>query len=217
VEEPLRDAGELGRAVVNLVEGEPEAARKTEAEARLIDEARRLAVLVDERSVKRRPAPVGPLHDVADEHMGVELRVARPRGAVAKARRHEAARSDPLAPVVAAPSEGGVGLQVGERLGDGVVVRPSDGVAQVIGTEAVEDAHRLRRREGDVEAGDPIGPKPPDERLAVGGRPAGEEGTERFRLDVSREPELGAGPADPATGRLAGADVVLLQPCRDAS
>ena len=81
---------DLGHALVHRPPPHPrQALADRRAQVRLVQEARRLGVLVDRRGIKRRPATVDAARHVRRDHMGVQLRILGAAHAMAIRRRHE--------------------------------------------------------------------------------------------------------------------------------
>ena len=79
---PLGHPLELGHAADRWAEADAERLAEAGPERRLVDEAGRAGVGVDQAGVGGRPGAVGPLRHIGHQHVGVELGVAGPRGAM---------------------------------------------------------------------------------------------------------------------------------------
>ena len=123
---------------------EPECLGDLVAELRLIQIADGLGPAVQRPGIQRGPPVVRPVHQVRDHHMGVEMRVASPGGAVAKRRGDEPVTSNNLSATVATPAPRRLRLEHRECFTNRRIVRDTHGVADLGGAEAVEDRHRLR-------------------------------------------------------------------------
>jgi hypothetical protein len=121
------------------------------AELGLVQVADRLRPVVERSGVEGGPSVVGPVDEVGDHHVGVEVGVAGARGAVSERSGDEPVAIDDLGSAMASPASRCFGLEHRERFTDGDVVRLADGSADVGGAEAVEDRHRLRSAERRVE------------------------------------------------------------------
>ena len=148
------EALDLGDAVGDLLPADAEPAGQLMAKVRLVDVAGGLRVVVDRRVVEPGPAAVRPAGRVGDEDVGVELRVAGAGGAVEVGGGDEAVAVDELAPAVAAPGPAGLALHVVECGGDRGAVGGGDLRPGALAAERPGQRDRLRRREGEVEAGD---------------------------------------------------------------
>lgn len=96
------------------------------AQLRLVEVAAGLGVRIEAARIECRPAPVGALRHVRDEHMRVQLRVAGTARAVAKRGRDEPVAGHELGAAVPAPCDGGMALHVVERALDGGLVGVAD-------------------------------------------------------------------------------------------
>ena len=128
----------------------------------------------------------------------------------------KAAATSPSAPMLfwpPAPSADpeGMALEIAERLVDGVVVDTAHDGRDGRIREPEEQGDRLGSRQGEVEAGHPLGLVHPagGEDLAIG-RDAGEDPAEVIRRHGTLEPEAPGTLPQPETGRLPRSRVVLL-------
>ncbi len=153
-------------------EADAERLAEAGAERRLVDEAGRASVDVDQAAVGGRPGAVVPLGHVGHQHVSVELGVTGPRGAMDEGGADESLRPDAAEPPGSPADEQRPALEVVESLGDGVGVHGTDGGRDVPVREAVEEGDRFGGREGQVEARHPASRRPP--RRRSGSRPAGE-------------------------------------------
>ena len=117
---------------------------------------------VEQSGVGCRPAPVLGQYGVGHQHVRMELRIARARRPVAEGGADQAAGADAHLPAGSAPGLRGVALEVAEGVDDRFVVGGPDGIGHRSLGQPPQQAHRLRGRKGEVEAGHP---GPPD-RLA---------------------------------------------------
>jgi hypothetical protein len=146
-----RHADDLGGPVRDWAEAHPETRDEPGAARRLVDEAGSAALLVGEGGMQRRPAIVASVHEVGDEHVGVQLRVAGSRRAVPEPRSYETRGLHTNGAGVTAPREGSVHLYICEPVADRLVVGLTDCIADEIVTQPVENADGLRRREREIE------------------------------------------------------------------
>jgi hypothetical protein len=79
-------------------------------------------VRVDEPAIKRRPAPVLSPHQVRDENVRVQLRIAAAARPMHERGRHQPVTTDGLGAAGAASCEGSRPLEVDERLRNGARV-----------------------------------------------------------------------------------------------
>ena len=187
----------------------PELARQQRPQPRLVEVAGGLRVRVDPATVERRPAPVGAEHDVGDEHVRVELRIAGPRRPMPERRRDQPAARNHVDAARPAARHAGRPLDVAERLGDRPIVRVTDRAAQLVVADPEQHADALRRRERQVEPRNPPVHDPP-ERRAAARMLAGEHAIEADRIDRPDEPERPPAVSDPDPGRFRPAEVVVL-------
>jgi hypothetical protein len=154
---------------------------------------------------------VGALHDVGDQAMGVELGVALARGPVDEGGYCEAVRAHPPThPALLAACEGGLVLQEPQGGGDGLGVGPGDDRRRLGCPECPQQRRRLGTGVGGVEG----------ERLplavafqqvdAGGGMHTLDQGPQLIGLHHPCQTQLGRPPALPHAGRLADAEVVLV-------
>ena len=212
------DARDLGPAVVDLGPLDAEALGELVAQDRLVEEAGGAGVLVDERAVQRPEAAVDALGHVGHQQVGVEVGIAGPAGAVAERGHGQAVPADALGAGVAAPGHGRVLLEVGDGLGRGRLVGGDDLGLDRGAAEGVEQRDRLRRRDGDVEAGHGglAAARSHREQALAGGRVvAAEDELERLGVDLAGQGQVLGQAAVPSTGRFAGAEVVVLDAVGD--
>lgn len=129
---------------------------------------------------------------------------------MAERRGDEAVAGDAFVAARAAPGHGRVPLHVVERRVDGGLVCRADVSRERVVAEPVEDADRLGRRERQVEAGDARAAPALGQRFTAPRVRAVEREAEPVALDLATDPELARSAAHPASGRLAGAGVVVL-------
>ena len=117
----------------------------------------------------------------------MELRVAGPRGAMDVGGGEEAVAVDELSAALAAPRPAGVALQVGEGFGDGGAVGLHHLAGDRMAAERPGQGDRLRRREGQIEAGDRLAPRRrlQAEGLAVDRVAPGQHRAELVGLDLA--------------------------------
>ena len=115
-------------------------------------------------------------------------------------------------PSFAAPRPAGVSLQVADGFADGGVVGFGDLAADRGAAERPGQRDRLRRREGEVEAGDrfSVGRGLQAERIAAGRVAAGQHEDQLLALDLAVEAEELGAVAEPVALGLALAGVVVL-------
>ena len=122
------------------------------SEVCLVEVAGRLRVPVERVAVERRPA-VLRAGEVGGDDVGVKLRVLGAAHPVAVGGRDEALGAVALGLLphpVAAAHEAGLALEVGARGAHGLVVGVAQRARGSLVGDRVEDADRLRRREGEV-------------------------------------------------------------------
>src|SRR4051794_21569794 len=117
----------------------------------LVQVARCLGMSVKLTTIEGRPRRIRALGDVRYHEMRVKRRVSRSGCAVPEAGREEPDASDVLLAALALTSPARLALEVGKCFTHGRVVRRPgrvrhDGIAQ-----PVDETHRLRRAEGQVE------------------------------------------------------------------
>jgi hypothetical protein len=93
-------------------EAEPEAAGKLGTQHRLVDKAAGARLLVTHSGVEGRPVAVGGVHEVGDEDMGMELRVAFAARSVLVGSSHETGRRKAGGAPVSPSGKRGMPLQV---------------------------------------------------------------------------------------------------------
>jgi hypothetical protein len=173
--------------------------------------ARSLLPLMEGMGVEGHVGAVGPLHDVGDEAVGVELGVALARGAVDEGGHREAMGPHPPAhPALLAAGEGGLVLQERQGGGHGLGVGPGDDRRRFGCPERPQQRHRLRAGVGGVEG----------ERLplavafqqvdAGGGMHALDQGPQFVGLHHALKAQLDGPPALPHPRRLTDTEVVLV-------
>src|SRR5688572_23161353 len=97
--------------------------------------------------------------------MRVKLRIARAGCAVAERRGHEAFAANADAAGGPAARHCGLPLEIAERVAHGCLMGEPDRPPQRLVSDSEQHAHALRRRERDVESGNPCASMPA-ERLA---------------------------------------------------
>ena len=151
-----RDAVELGHPLDRLRPLEPEPPRELVAELRLVEVAGGEPVgLQDRLAVERPPLAVVGAGHVGDDHVRVQVRVLRPRGAMPERRRDEALAVLADRAAVAAADDARLALEIAERRLPGRLVRLADLAPHllVVG-QRVQHADALRAREDEVVARD---------------------------------------------------------------
>lgn len=140
----------------------------------------------------------------------MELGVPCPWGAVDVAGGEEALTVEDFVTAGSPAGQAGVALHVAEGGFDRGVVGGGDLGADLRAAEGAEQGDRLRRGEGEIEAGDRFGDVAQPERLAVGRVQAAQHADELVGSDLPVKAELGVPVAEPLTGRLTLARVVVL-------
>ena len=110
---------------------------------------------------------------------------------------------------------GGGPLEIRERLGNRSVVAASHGLPNPLIAHAEEDAHALRRRERQVEAGNAHHARAVAERHAIGSE-AAKDPTQRFAFDGPNEAERRRPATEPRAARFGASGVVVLETVADA-
>ena len=211
-EDVLRDACDLGLAVLDGFPLEAEAVREVVAEHGLIDAAEHSLVLLHVGAVECEPSAVAGTHLVRDHRVGVEVGVVGARCGLAELGDRETVGVG-VEPLLGALSDAGrraEAFEVCERRGHRRVVRIEE---PLVLRERPEDADRLRRGERGVEAGDSaldapvahraVTERPSERRLRYG--VTGFEEREQIVLrDVAGEAEVGGLVAGPDPRHLAG-------------
>ena len=208
------DIGQLAQPV--LPQREPQTQRAQLVPQRgLVQRAGRLGLPVQLPPVQRGPAAVLPAGHVRDQHMRVQLRVARPGGAMPERGRDEPAAGQPVHPVLAPAHLPGLPLQVAQRRGHRPVVRLTHQQRRPGVRQREQQRHTLRRGERQVEPGEPVLPSLPQQRPPVLGTPAVEHRPQVVPVDHPGQPEPRRPRSDPPAQRLPRAEVVVLHPLRD--
>jgi len=204
------EAPDLGDAVLDLVPADAETAGQLVAKMGLVDVAGGFGVVVDRRVVEPGPAALGK-GGVGDEDMGVELRVAGARGTVDVAGGEEAvALDEDVAPGAASGPAGGV-LEVVETRPHRLCVGGFDLGGDGMATERPGKRDRLRRREGEIEAGDGAAlDLAESEGLAACRVRPGQHRDELVGIDLALQAEILSLVAEPVALGLPLARVVVL-------
>ena len=175
----------------------PSSRVSSRAQHRLVDEARRPRVRVEPPAVERRPAPVRAAAEVRDEDVACAAadrrRATCDAGTPPRPTRPPASTSAPPWPRRTAAAA----LEVAERLDDGPVVRRADRRAQLAVADPEQHAHALRRRERQIEPGDPDRARRAPQRRPVQRIQAGEHATQRVAVDRPASPSRRAAEPDP--------------------
>ena len=185
----LRDADELGDPVADRQPLHPERAGQLGAQHGLVDEARRPRMRVQPAAIQRRPPAVRSAAQVGDQDVSVQLRIARPRRAMPKRRRHQPRRRHDLSPAMAATDRRRRTLEIADGLEDRAVVRAADRGTHLAAADPEQDADALRRRERQIKPGDPDRARRAPQRRAVLRVKAREHPPERFAVDRPGEAE----------------------------
>src|SRR5262249_20387216 len=154
-------------AVAQWSPGKPQLAADLDPQLGLVEVAGALCLAVEMGRVQRRVAAVGTTGEVGGKQVGVQLRVADPRGAVLEGGGDQAVGVVDMLAAGAAADEGGLMLEVGERGGDGAAVGTADAGAGLGIAKRPEERDRLRGREGEVKAGNAAAAAIAEERLAA--------------------------------------------------
>ena len=155
-----RHAVDVGDPVAHRSPRHPELASQQRPQPRLVEVAGRLRVRVDPATVERRPAPVGAEHDVGDEHVRVELRIAGARRPMPERRGDQPAPRDHVHAAAAAARHPGRPLDVAERLGDRPIVRVPDRTAQLVVADPEQHARRSSAPRTSGRTREPDRPRP---------------------------------------------------------
>ena len=150
----LRYGLEVGHSLHRLGPAEAEPPGDLVAQLRLVEVAGGEPVgLQDRLAVERPPLPVRRTSHVGDDHVGVQVRILRPAGAVSEGRSDEALRVLADRAGVAAADDARLALEVGERRLPGRLVRLAQLAADalVVG-QRMQQADALRAREDKVVA-----------------------------------------------------------------
>ena len=166
--------------------------------------------LVDQVGVERVPASVRALHFVGDDEVGVEVGVAGARVAMGEGDCDQAADLD-VADAVRTDAAERLGLQALDDLGDNPAVQLLELLAGVERGKCPQGRERLRRRHGEVDAGDcgsdrtrPDGDRAVEfeRRLGSAAELLGEELRRNFATDPGERIRIELG-----VGRAPGSDV----------
>ena len=170
---------------------------------------------VETSRVERGPASIVGLNEIRDDHVRVQLRIARARSAMHERGGDQPVSADADASGRTAPPHGGVALEVPERILDGGVVRSSDGATERTLADTEQHADALRGRERDVESRNSRG-RVTAKRLAALRIAAVQHALKRFAPNASRHAEPAAARADPSPVRFGSVEVVVLDAAGDA-
>ena len=143
------------------------------------------------------------MDEVGHQHVGVQVGVTGPAGAVAEGRRDGARGADLVDTVGTSSSAEGVGLEVvGDGRFDGRVMGGGDASAHLVVAEGEEEGDRLGGRIGVIEARHRASPGPPGQQVLAGAGIGGVLGdrAQVGAVDVALEAELGGAGADPLPG-----------------
>jgi hypothetical protein len=203
--------GELGRTVVDLAPLQAETLADKGPQVCLIQRPRRLRGRVEQRAVQRREATVRSARQVAGDDMGVQLRIKRPAHAMPVGGRDQPAGTlDTLATFAAADHHRRV-LEIGQRGSDGLFVASHESARGLRRGDREQDAHGLRRREGQVERRDlRVMRRGAQPCAGVPRIEPGDQRVELLRLHAAGEPERQRTGADPLPRSLAATGVVVI-------
>ena len=149
-------------------------------------------VVEEASAVEGRPPPVDTLGHVGHHHVGMEVWVEGSAGAVEEGARRQSGgvESDPC--TLTAPSHPGRGpFEVTGGVGHRRRVAKSHLGGHLGGGQQVEDAHRLRGAEREIEAGRPLGPLPTEARPTAW-MASGQQLGELNPGDRAAQPEVGS-------------------------
>ena len=211
-----RNTGDLGDPAAHECPFHADRARELAPQHRLVKKARRTRLGVQPAPVQRRPPPVEPAPEVRHQDVGVQLRITGPRGPMAERRSDEARRLLDDRPSVATPHRHGRPLEVPNSLQGRYIMSFTYRVTQFRATEPEQQAHALRRRERQIEPGDPCRTARCPQRSPVARVQPGQHVAKRLGRDIAAEPELTRGCADPLSPSLARRQVVVLDPLAHA-
>lgn len=203
-----RDAGDVGVALLDLLEEQPDRPRQLVAQDGLVDEARGAGLPVDRSCVERRPSTVRPFGDIGNEHVGVERRVTEPARPMPEPGGNEAVTVGRLGAGVPAPHLARVTLQVRDGGVGGALMATHDGSGRHFVPQSPHEGHRLRCRQREVETGEQRGRGAegvPGRRIV-----AGEDRAEIVGADLTVETDGGCARAEPSARCLPGVEVVVL-------
>jgi len=166
---------------------------------------------IERTGVERRPAAVtvAPA-DVRGDDMGVEVRVAGPRGSVSKRRSDEATRRKDVDAAMSPPNPASLDLHDAERGPNGPLVRGDDLGGHLRRPERPQQRYRLRRAEGEVEAGDLWRRPTLRQLIARAGIRVTQERSEVVAVDLADQLKPGCRSPDPLPRCLTMPEVVLL-------
>jgi hypothetical protein len=134
-----------------------------------------------------RPLAVGTTDQVGDNHVGMELGVAGPAGAVPECSSDEAVGLDELLPITTSAGIASLFGQVVEHGTDRPVVGGRDRVTDMFGAECPEEGDALRSGEREVVAGASFRTQLQAEAVACGGG-AGQQVSESPSIDLAGKP-----------------------------
>ena len=182
-----------------------EAVAQLHAESCVIHGLGRMGVGEHPPPVQGRPPPVHAPGHVGHHQMGVEMRIEGPAGPVHELAGHQSGgrQLGDLSGPGAADSEPGP-LEVARGLGHGGEVAVADLGGDLARGEQVEEAHRLRCAEGEVEAGHTPGPHRCAQRASRPGVAAPEHLGEDRRNHRAAHAQVGEAGTEPGAGGLTG-------------
>ena len=210
---PGIEALDLGDPVSDLAPAHAEPAGQLVAQVGLEQVAGGLRVLVDRGVVEPGPAAIRPLGRVGDQDVGVELRIAGTGGAVLEGGGEEAVAADELGATVTAPRPARLPLHVVEGTGQRLALSFADLAGDLGAAERPKQRDGLRRREGEIEAGDRAATTDVTqaERRPGRGVVAGQHRRQLIGIDLALEAEFDGGVTEPVALGLALSGVVVLR------
>ncbi len=163
------------------------------AELRLVQVPDGLRPPVQVPGVQRRPATILRAEpSVGGDHMGVEVRVPRPRGPVPEPGSHKTLSRQHVRASPAAPDSSRLHLHHREGGADRCLMRGDDGGGGVWGPERPQERHRLRGAERQVEPRYLRRRPAPGQRGTRGRVGVDQERSEVVTGDLARESEPGS-------------------------
>ena len=176
------DAGKVGPGTLEPAPGDTQPTRELGTQLRFVEVASGTQFEEQPTGVECRPTTVRPRRQVRDKHVTVKVRIRRAAGSVEKRRCDQAAgreRRRCLATCEGAPDAGATALQVAERSLGRFLVAGTHVRSNLLGTERMQHAHRLRGRVRAVEGGDANPVVVRREHLARSGVDTGEQRMQR--------------------------------------
>ena len=189
--------------------------RELVAQRRLVQRAGGLGLQVQLPPVQRRPAPIRPPGHVRHQHMGVQLRIPRPRRPMPERRRDEPPARQPVPAVLTPADLPRLPLQIPHRLGHRRVMRTADKRRQLLVAQREQQRHRLRRGERQVQPRQPVRTPHPQQRPPRGRIPAVQHRPQTLRRHPADQTQPRRPRPHPPTRRLTRPQVVVLHPRRN--